>query len=241
MKPILILEHQSPEQIAYLGTWLKRNNIPFEIYNAHIHKQFPNSINGYSALAVMGGYMSANDPLYTNRQAEILILQAMNRDIPVIGHCLGGQLISKALCGKISNSPKPEIGWHDITYVDDPETKEWFGENPTNKVMHWHYESFEIPHGAKLLASSQYCPNQAFSFGIHLAMQYHIEMDVEKVEYWMSDDESEWRANRELHESVHSREKILDETKLYMDNHQKTADCIYKNWLKTTEFYTQLL
>ena len=60
MKPILILEHQIPENIAYLGTYLKRNNIPFVVYNAERDKVFPDSINEYSALAVMGGSMSAN-------------------------------------------------------------------------------------------------------------------------------------------------------------------------------------
>lgn len=233
MKPVLILENQSPEQIAYLGTWLENNNIPYESYNAAIHKAFPSSITPYSALAVMGGFMSANDPLPTNRQAEILILQAMNYDIPVIGHCLGGQLMAKALGAKVVASPNPEIGWQPIDYVDDPEVKEWFGENPTPKVMHWHYESFEIPHGAKLLATSPYCPNQAFSFGIHLAMQYHIEMDEGKFDFWLSDDDDEWRATRGLYESVHDRETILEGVNPYLEQHKKTADAIYSNWLKT--------
>lgn len=241
MKPVLILEHQSPEQIAYLGTWLIRNNISFEVHNAVVHKQFPDSINNYSALAVMGGAMSANDLLYTNRQAEILILQAMNRDIPVIGHCLGGQLMARALGARIDKSPAPEIGWQNVEYVSDSEAIEWFGENPTPKVVHWHYESFEIPHGAKLLASNSACPNQAFSFGKHLAMQFHIEMDTDKVAYWMSEDEDEWKKNRELHESVHDSVRILRETELYMKQHQETADFIYKNWLSTTEYCNQLL
>lgn len=231
MKPVLILENQSPEQIAYLGTWLKNNNIPYELYNAAIHKKFPESINPYSALAVMGGSMSANDPLPTNRQAEILILQAMNNDIPVIGHCLGGQLMAKALGAKIVASPKPEIGWMPIEYTDNSEVKEWFGEEPTKKVMHWHYESFELPHGANLLATSPYCLNQAFSYGIHLAMQFHIEVDEHKVNYWASDDEQEWKINRELHESVQDGMEMMHGIDLYLNNHKKTADAIYSKWL----------
>ena len=110
MKPVLILQHQTPEYPAYLSTWLKNNNVEYVRYNAGDRQGFPSSMNEYSALAVMGGGMSANDPLLSNRQAEILILQSMYRDIPVIGHCLGGQLMAKALGGKISSSPKPEIG-----------------------------------------------------------------------------------------------------------------------------------
>ena len=231
MKPVLILENQFPEKLAYLGTWLTNNNIPYETYNAAVHKSFPSSITPYSALAVMGGAMSANDDRLTNRQAEILILQAMNYDIPVIGHCLGGQLMAKALGAKIVASPQPEIGWMPIEYSNDPEVTEWFGESPTSKVIHWHYESFELPHDAKLLATSPYCPNQAFSFGMHLAMQFHIEIDDDKVHFWIEEDEEEWKNNRDLYESVHDRETILQGL-CYMNAHQKTADAIYSNWLK---------
>ena len=232
MKPVLILENQTPDRLGYLRSWLIQNNIIFEVYNAEIHKQFPSSINKYSALAVMGGAMSANDPLYTSRQAEVLILQAMYRDIPVIGHCLGGQLMAKALGAKIDKSPMPEIGWQDIRYVDDPSTQEWFGDNPTSKVMHWHYESFEIPNGAKLLASSDACPNQAFSIGKHLAMQFHIEMDIDKVNYWVSEDDELWKAARAEYKTVQTDNQMLNESLEYMEQHQKTADNIYKNWLR---------
>ena len=95
MKPVLILQHQVPENAAYLTTWLERHAVEYCVVNAGAGEQFPNSIEPYSALAVMGGGMSANDDLESNRQAEQLILRAMAQDIPVIGHCLGGQLMSQ--------------------------------------------------------------------------------------------------------------------------------------------------
>ena len=110
MKPVLILQHQTPERAAYLKTWLEQHNIPYETRNANAGEEFPPSIEPYAALAVMGGGMSANDPLLSNRQAEILILQAVRLNRPVIGHCLGGQLMTRALGGTISASPQPEIG-----------------------------------------------------------------------------------------------------------------------------------
>jgi GMP synthase-like glutamine amidotransferase len=232
MKPVLVLENQLPEKRAYLGTWLDANNIPYEVFNAETHKEFPNSINNYSALAIMGGAMSVNDPYYTHRQAEVLILQCMYRDMPIIGHCLGGQLIAKALGAKVDRSPAPEIGWQKITYLDEPETKEWFGESPTDKVIHWHYESFELPSGAKLLATNEACQNQAFSIGKALAMQYHIEIDEEKISYWVSEDDEKWAENRSLYESVHDKDTILDGILPYLSNHQRTADHIYRNWLR---------
>lgn len=239
MKPVLVLEHQLPERLAYLGTWLSNHNIPFVVFNADIDKSFPDSIEPYSALAVMGGGMSANDPLLTNRQAEILILQAILRDIPVIGHCLGGQLISKALGGRISNSPKPEIGWQPIKYVSES-ASEWFGNDPTDTVIHWHYESFSIPQGATLLASSDACPNQAFSYGKHLAMQFHIEIDENKTKLWADDADSKWDQAKQTYDTVQNREEILNGITPYMEKHNKTADSIYSKWLSTTEWHEVL-
>lgn len=236
MKPVLIIEHHVPEHLAYLETYLQNNNIEYVVYNYDIDKEFPTSIEPYSALAVMGGGMSANDPLLSNRQAEILILQAMYRDIPVIGHCLGGQLMSKALGGTITKSYKPEIGWQDISYVDSQLTTDWFGREPTNKVIQWHYDSFSIPTGATLLASSNSCSNQAFSIGKHLAMQFHIEIDENKVETWVSEDDENWSLTRQQYDSVHSKLQILSDTPLYIEKHKQTAVNIYNKWLETTEW-----
>lgn len=239
MKPVLILEHQLPENAAYLGTWLRNNNIEYVVYNADVHKAFPSSIEPYSALAVMGGGMSANDPLLTNRQAEILILQAIHYDIPVIGHCLGSQLMSKALGGTVSSSYKPEIGWQPIRYIDDQITTEWFGNDPTDMVIHWHYESFTIPKGARLLASSDACVNQAFSIGKHLAMQFHIEIDERKIDTWVKDDDEAWFDAKIKYDTVQDREQILADTPRYIQKHKQTADHIYHNWLKTTKWHNR--
>lgn len=234
-KPVLILQHQTPETPAYLDTWLSERGIDCEIYNAAI-EEFPTSIDAYSALAVMGGGMSANDPLPSNRQAEILILQAMYRDIPVIGHCLGGQLMSRALGGTVGESPRPEIGWQPIDYVDHPLTQTWFGNDPTDTVIHWHYESFSIPAGATLLASSPACPNQAFAIGKHLAMQFHIEINEQKIDSWVSEDDLKWIAARALYESAQDRDSIINGITPYLKQHKATADRIYTHWVSTTEW-----
>jgi len=234
MKPVLILEHQIPENIAYLGTWLTNNKVDYVVYNAEKDKMFPNSIEPYSALAVMGGAMSANDPLHTNRQAEILILQAILNDIPVIGHCLGGQLISKALGGRVTYNSVPEIGWQEIQYVDNFLVEKWFGPDPTESVIHWHYDCFTIPRGATLLASTKNCPHQAFAYGKHLAMQFHIEIDETKLNFWVTDKDENWIKAQKNFASVQSKEQMLEGAKRHLLKHQKTADRIYNTWLETT-------
>jgi len=236
VKPVLILQHQLPENAAYLITWLKRHGILYQVVNAGAGELFPTTIESYSALAVMGGGMSANDPLPSNRQAEILILQAMYRDIPVIGHCLGGQLMAQALGGTISASPQPEIGWQAISYEDTPLVQEWFGDAPTDTAIQWHYESFSIPTGAVRLATSLACPNQAWAIGPHLAMQFHIEINEAKIDSWVNDDDDKWADARSLYNSVQDKITILSGIPYHLEQHQATADCIYTNWLKPTEW-----
>jgi len=236
MKPVLILQHQVPENAAYLTTWLDRHIIPYQVVNAGTGELFPTNIEPYAALAVMGGGMSANDLLPSNRQAEILILQAMYRDIPVVGHCLGGQLMSRALGGTITASPQPEIGWQPIHYESTELAREWFGDTPTNTVIHWHYESFSIPTGATRVATSLACPNQAFVIGPHLAMQFHIEINEPKIHSWVNDDDDKWTTARQHYNSVQDKITMLKGISYHLEQHQATADQIYQTWLKTTEW-----
>ena len=236
MRPVLILQHQLPERPAYLVTWLDQHRIPYETRCTGADQEFPQSIEPYSALAVMGGGMSANDPLLSNRQAEILILQAMRWDRPVIGHCLGGQLMSRALGGTIGQSPQPEIGWQPIDYEDVPQVAEWFGTAPTPRVIQWHYETFSIPSGATRLAGSAACANQAWAMGPHLAMQFHIEMDEIKAREWADDEDPKWAAARAQYVSVQDRDGILNGIEPHLTQHQATADHIYRTWLKTTDW-----
>lgn len=240
MQPVLILQHQTAERPAYLETWLKDHAISYEIRNASAGEQFPASIEPYSALAVLGGGMSANDDLLSNRQAEILILQAMRLGRPVVGHCLGGQLMTRALGGTISQSPQPEIGWQPIEYNNDPLVKHWFGSNPTPVVIQWHYEAFTVPAGAVHLASSAACPNQAWALGNNLAMQFHIEIDQAKAQEWADDEDPKWAAARTNYESVQDKTEILQGIQPHLTLHQATADHIYRTWLENTVWADRL-
>lgn len=230
MKPVLVLEHQHAERLAYLGTWLQENNIEYHVFNA-AREQFPQSMNDYAALAVMGGGMSANDDLASNRQAEQLILQAMQQGKPVIGHCLGGQLMARALGAKITTSPQPEIGWQPIAYTDHPAVNHWFGSDPSPQVIHWHYEAFDLPEGAIRLAGSAACPNQAFAIGPHLAMQFHIEIDADKCQVWINDTDPKWEQAQVLHESVQSAHEIMAGITPNLAQHQVMARAIYSRWI----------
>lgn len=231
MKPVLILQHQHADGPAYLASWLAERGQPFELRNTEAGDAFPDSARGYRAMAVLGGSISVNDPLPPLRQAEALIRECVDSGIPVLGHCLGGQLMARALGAPVGPSPAPEIGWQALQVHDDPEARHWFGDAGAHRVMHWHYESFALPPGARWLARSAACPHQAFSLGPHLAMQFHIEVDRDKVLAWSEEVSASWDAAVGAHASVQTRQQMRDGLQAWLDAHQRLADRVFVTWM----------
>jgi GMP synthase-like glutamine amidotransferase len=230
MKPVLILQHLTQDGPAYLGRWLHQRALPFEVCNTQAGEAFPSQLTGYSALAVLGGEMSANDPLPALRDAERLILQAMDSGVPVLGHCLGGQLMARALGARVVDSPRPEIGWQRLRIRPGAEARAWFGERAEACVFQWHYEAFELPPGATWLAHSEACTHQAFAVGAHLAMQFHVELDEAKLHAWAGADDRRFAAVRG-EPSVQSGADMLREAEAHLTRQHRLADCIYSRWL----------
>lgn len=231
MKPVLVLQHLHNDGPAYLATWLQRHGVPFELRNTEAGEPFPAQTVDYAGLAVLGGEMSANDDLPSLRQAELLILDAMARGRPVIGHCLGGQLMARALGAKIGPSPLPEVGWHRVDLQPLTSAREWFGAAPSLTVFQWHEEAFSLPAGAVSLAGNLACAHQAFAIGPHLGMQFHIEVDEEKLRLWARSEHPGYRSQQLRHATVHDGARICDELSSFLPAHQAVADRIYARWL----------
>lgn len=231
MKPVLILQHLDADGPAYLDTWLRREERPFHLFNTQAGQQFPQSMQDYAALAVLGGEMSANDPLPSLRDAERLILEAMALGRPVLGHCLGGQLMARALGAQVMNSPQPEIGWHRMCMLPGPESASWFGEESEPIVFQWHYDAFALPEGARALASSDACACQAFALGPHLAMQFHVELDETKLRAWTGTHDERLLAAA-IVPTVQSGEEMLAGAVPHLQAQQRLADRIYGCWMQ---------
>lgn len=231
MKPVLVLQHQHADGPSYLATWLADQGIAFEVRNTQAGEAYPDGIAGWSGLAILGGEMSANDDLPSLRQAERLILEAMAENAPVLGHCLGGQLMARALGAAVGRSPQPEVGWQPLRVHDTPAARQWFGEPGSRHVYHWHYDAFALPRGAELLASSEACPHQAFAIGPHLAMQFHVEIDAPKHERWSFDADPRYLA-------VHGQPTVQDGAAMreaglcHLPRQLQLADRIYAIWAR---------
>jgi len=184
-KEILIFRHYPTEGPGYFARFLDRQGIPHRTIKIDEGEPVPESIADISGLVLMGGPMSVNDSLPWIPKVLQLIRAAVAADVPVLGHCLGGQLLSKALGGRVRGNRAKEFGWLPVTAVDSPLTSAWLDDLPPHfEVFHWHGETFSIPPGATHILKSRYCRNQAFVIGKSLGLQCHIEMTPELVRTW---------------------------------------------------------
>lgn len=230
MKPVLIFRHITCEGPGYLADFLSARNIAYDIISIDDGDQVPDSLDGVAGLVFMGGSMSVNDPLPWIADELALIRKAHAENLPVLGHCLGGQLISKALGGKVMPNPVKEIGWHPVSRIMNNESMIWLGELPeVYEVFHWHGETFTLPDGATLLLQSRFCSNQAFVIGNTLALQCHVEMTAMMVKEWLSFYSNDMP---ESSASVQSKKEILVDLDKHVRSLQMVADQLYTQWLK---------
>jgi GMP synthase-like glutamine amidotransferase len=231
MKPVLILQNQTAAGPAYLAQWLREQGVPFEARNAEASDACPTHLHDHGALVILGGEMSANDPLPFLRRTEDLIRLALRDGVPMLGHCLGGQLMARALGARVTASPAPEIGWQPMEVLDTPDARAWLGEPGRVHVFHWHHDAFELPPGAQRLAESAACPNQAFAIGPHLAMQFHVEIDHDGIMEWSQDQGPRYLDALAHHATVQTRDAMRAAAAVHLAQHQALARRIYGRWL----------
>ncbi|MBI4005508.1 MAG: type 1 glutamine amidotransferase [Gammaproteobacteria bacterium] len=230
MKPVLIFRHIACEGPGYLGDFLSLRNIAYDIISIDEGDKIPAKPDRAAGLVFMGGPMSVNDPLSWIGSELDLIRMAHAENLPLLGHCLGGQLISKALGGKVTRNYVPEIGWHPVSRIMNDESQSWLGELPGQcEVFHWHGETFTIPDGATPLLQSRFCANQAFAKGNTLALQCHVEMTANMVKEWISVYENDMP---EPSTSVQSGKEMIADLDKRITSLQAIAYQLYSQWLK---------
>ena len=227
MKPVAIVQHDPHDGPSYFATWLAAQGIAFELFCMFDGTHLPADLGQHSGLCILGGPMSANDPLAHYPPLFGLVHEALHSRVPVIGHCLGGQLLSRALGGTVQAAEHPEIGWSLLEPVH-PDARAWFGEQPL-QLFQWHGESFSIPAQAIQLLRGSHCANQAYCVdGLHLGMQFQCEVDEAKVRSWLELGAEEMRACGSP--GVQTKEAILARLDADLRTSQRIADCIYTRW-----------
>jgi len=230
-KKILIFRHFPTEGPGYFARFLDRQGIPHRTIKIDEGEPAPESIADIAGLVLMGGPMSVNEPLPWIPKSLHLIRQAVAAEVPVLGHCLGSQLMCKALGGRVRRNRAKEIGWLPVQTVDSPQTAQWlYGLPPQFEVFHWHGETFSIPPGATRILKSRYCRNQGFVIGKHLGLQCHIEMTPELVRTWARDGAAEIaRALPSV--SVQRPAQMLINLPERAARLNRIADVLYTHWI----------
>ncbi|MHB1138936.1 MAG: type 1 glutamine amidotransferase [Microthrixaceae bacterium] len=188
--PVLVVQHLEPEQPAHLRDALEDAELEVTVVRVDRGEALPESSDGLSGLVVLGGPMSArSDEGFPTRRAELaLLVDALGREVPVLGICLGAQLLAAAAGASVLPGHGPEIGWAPIELVEGAANDPLFvGVAGAVDVLHWHGETFDLPDGATLLASTDAYANQAFRVGeVAWGLQFHLEVDAAAVERFVA-------------------------------------------------------
>ena len=230
MKPVAIFRHFYSEGPGYFATFLERHSIPCQLIRIDEAEAVPAGIEDFSGLVFMGGPMSVNDPLPWVAQSCALIRAAVAADLPLLGHCLGGQLIAKALGGVITRNPVKEIGWGPVKVLGNGTARAWFGDLAGFETFHWHGETFSIPPGATRLLESAHCANQAYALSKVFGMQCHVEMTEDMIRQWCHDGAAEIAAANSP--AVQSPEAMQAGMAPRVAALNAVADRIYARWIE---------
>ncbi len=228
--PVAIFRHYPTEGPAYFGDFLDQRQYSWQLIALDEGAEVPDQPNGYAGLVFMGGPMSVNDELAWIPPVLHLIRQAVALNIPVLGHCLGSQLMSKALGGNVSRNAVKEIGWGKVTVPATPEAQRWFGQTNAFEAFHWHGETWSLPSGASLIASSPACANQVFALGPHLGLQFHVEMTEPYIRKWCVGGRREIESSDSP--AVQSVDIILEQMPTRLPALHAVADKVYTTWVK---------
>lgn len=190
-KHVLILRHVAHEPAGTLEDALAKANVDFRYLDLFAERPPYFNINQILGLVVMGGPMNVDDfEQYPYLEYESdWIRQAVNIGLPLLGICLGAQLIVKALGAKVYRNGIKEIGWYPLELTRAAAEDLLFADcGPKLTVFQWHGDTFDLPKGAVHLAQSPLCRNQAFRIGPSAyGLQFHIEMKAEMIEDWLTE------------------------------------------------------
>ncbi len=217
----IVLTHVSSEGPGTLGEVLESEGVKLETIKLYRGDGLPSGTLEFNGVVSMGGPMNVyEEDTYPFLRDETLFLKkVIDANIPVIGVCLGAQMIAKACGARVYRAQEKEIGWCDIGLSEEAGRNPLFKELPTKlKVFQWHGDTFDLPTGSVHLASSSVCVNQAFRYRNAYGLQFHVEVTREMLAEWFEDSDR--------------REDILVEYDAIRGKLDREAEKIYRGFLE---------
>ncbi|MBI5197663.1 MAG: gamma-glutamyl-gamma-aminobutyrate hydrolase family protein [Nitrospirae bacterium] len=233
MYPFLILQHVPHEDLGTLRQALENRGIPFRYVRLYAGEKVPDSLSSIGGLILLGGPMNVYQETDYPYLLEVnsLVQEAVRRDLPTLGICLGAQLIAKATGATVYHGKEKEIGWYSLEMSREAGQDSVFAELPTQlTVFQWHGDTFDIPPGGVRLAGSSRFPNQAFRLGERVyALQFHLEVTQEMIRLWIRENQEELSSLRDIIDPG----KILQETNFHLPELHQQATVFYDAFFST--------
>ncbi len=229
MSEFLVLQHIECEDLGTIANAMSQRGIGYKYVRLFDGEPVPSSPEKFSGMIILGGPMNVyeEDKFPYLKDEDILIKKAVKNDMPVLGICLGGQLIAKATGAKVRKGIKKEIGWYDLKLTKDSMHDKVFSPFPcTIKVFQWHGDTFDIPDGAIHLAGSELFPNQAYRVGSRIyGLQFHLEVTQKIIDRWISEYKEELSTLDYI-----NADRIISDTPAYIDNLTRYAELFYEQF-----------
>jgi GMP synthase (glutamine-hydrolysing) len=227
-KHILIIKQVEQEGPGLIESIFAAHGWGFKVVELSHGEKLPSGFDETGALVVLGGPMNVyeEDKYPFLKEEESLIRKALIEEVPILGVCLGAQLLAKTCGARVKKAPKKEIGWYNVEKTGDGKKDVLFNDGPDLiQVFQWHEDTFDVPEGAVLIAEGKDCKNQAFRVGQNAyGLQFHIEVTEDIILSWF---------HSEGKEAVD--EKILEDTKTIIENYHLEAKQIILNFMYIAE------
>jgi GMP synthase (glutamine-hydrolysing) len=187
MKKVLVIMHVESEGPGALGKFLESYGFRLQTVKLHKEEKLPRNLQKFDAIVSMGGPMSVHDgDLYPFLKNETEFLRkAIDKNIPILGICLGAQMIAHACGASVEKASESEVGWKNVFVTGEGRRDILFQGLPdTLQVFQWHEDTFDMPYGGVLLATGIECPYQAFRYRNAYGLQFHIEVMENMLTEW---------------------------------------------------------
>lgn len=231
MKPILIFTHADCEPPGYYTQLLKSLGLAYRQTCLLVGKSSDINPENYSGLVFMGGPGNVNQPEDWMILEIAIIHKALKQNVPVLGICLGAQMLCLAMGGKVRQGSSVEVGWHQVELTRKGLEHPLFSRLPMQfNTFHWHAHHCIPPQGIPVLASSECTECQAFAFGKNLALQFHLEMDVNTIKTLISLYSSDLAGDSHCSQN---KELVLQDIENRCEQNFQLADIIVADWFKS--------